>query len=216
MRMIKAWLAALALMGSAAGLAGCNLVVSPTPVFTAADARGAPPLRPGVWAAMDPDCKFDDKAPAADWPQCAQGAVINATDGWSPDKKADSAPYVLAAGDPRVLQTPSPVPTGSQTTKTLYFFLAVNPLARDAQGRIVKVEVWFIQCGPPPPKAKPDAPASDKPDDANVTREPLPGMKIDGGLCTPTDKAAVRHAAKASRARAQQPAVLRWVRDGEK
>lgn len=40
---------ALLIVLAALGLSACNLVYSEKPLFSAADVRGAPRLRPGVW-----------------------------------------------------------------------------------------------------------------------------------------------------------------------
>lgn len=67
----------LALLLSSLLLGACtNMVRSETPWFGPADAAGAPALREGVWAAVDPDCRFDPDRPLEQWPDCAQGRVI--------------------------------------------------------------------------------------------------------------------------------------------
>ena len=230
--MAERWiLKAAALVAAALALGGCNLVVSPTPVFSAADAGGAPPLRPGVWAAPQPNCDFKPADPLAAWPQCAGGAVITDTAfvaavdpsslGTSSQPPAPAAakpqmnvPYILAAGDPRVLQIDMELPLDPAAKTRFFYFVALRPTARDADGRIVAAEMWPIQCGPPPPP-KP-ASSSGEVDQGNVTDHPLPGMKVDKGMCTPADKAAVLNAAVASRAWADQTGALHWVRDGVK
>jgi hypothetical protein len=211
-------------LGAVAALAfllcGCNMVVSPTPVFTADDAKGAPQMKPGLWAGPEPDCSFDEKTPASTWPKCANGSIATATDFRGTDPTSKPSPYVFAAGDPRILQAQADFNPGkgSDTTITqkgsLYVFLAVKPLASDGDGRITSIEAWFIQCGEPPPK--PPEGKDFKPEDY-VTKHPLPGLKVDGGMCTPSGKDAVRGAAKASRAWAgDQILHSHWVRDGDK
>lgn len=208
-----------AFLAAAVTLGGCNLVVSPTPVFTAADAAGAPPLRTGVWAGPEPDCKFDEAAPAADWPKCANGSIITPSEAKGIGAEAKPSAYVLAAGDPRILQAAADFSAGGDASVKqngqMYFFLAFEPLGSDAEGRIVKAQAWFIQCGPPPAPHKGDSGKDIKPEDF-VTKHPLPGLKVDGGMCTPADKAAVRGAARASRAWADQLLQTHWVRDGSK
>jgi hypothetical protein len=213
-----------AVVAAAITLGGCNLVVSTTPLFTAADAAGAPPLRPGVWSSADPDCKFDESQPAASWPKCANGSIISATEARGVADAAKPSPYILAAGDPRIMQAAADISAGPGSPGTeasvkqdgpLYFYLALVPLATDAQGRIIKAEAWFIQCGPPPPKPKDGKTDSIKPEDF-ATKRPLPGMTMGGGMCTPKDKAAVHGAAGPSRAWSDQMLKTRWVRDGDK
>jgi hypothetical protein len=197
-------------------LGGCNLVMSDKPVFTPADAEGAAPLRPGVWAAPDAGCAFDEAQPVAAWPKCAGGSVVTPTEAWGADDPSKHNAYVLAAGDPRVLQAVADISTSDNVSAPkgpIYLFLAVKPLASDGQGRIVKAEVWIIQCGPPPPPPKADAKEQPKPEDY-ATKHPLPGMIMSDGACSPRDKAAVLGAAGPSRAWAEGVMTLHWVRDG--
>jgi hypothetical protein len=131
--MIKAWtFRAVALVAAALALGGCNLVVSEKPVFTAADAAGAAPLRLGVWSASQPGCDFNSSEPVAKWPTCAGGGVITAsaiigsvgTSGPGPEdppstiaKPQFTIPYVLAAGDPRVMQMHMKLPPEAGTSR---------------------------------------------------------------------------------------------------
>jgi hypothetical protein len=60
-------------------LSGCAIVTSDGPLFDAADAKGAPVLRPGLWTMPDKtECEFDAKAPAAAWPKCANATLVGA------------------------------------------------------------------------------------------------------------------------------------------
>jgi len=228
MRSLRAIGRIVAVLAVAAALGGCNLVVSPAPMFTAGDAHGLPALRSGVWASPDAGCSFKSADPFDKWPHCANGAIVGPDSisgpATTPSDAASSAPpaseqtvvpYILAGRDPRVMQ----VRFGAALTKgappvVLYYFVALRPVASDASGQITAAQIWPVQCGPPPPKnAKVDA--NTNPNDL-ATRHPLPGMKLDNGLCAPADKAAVVNAAKASRAWADQIATLRWIRDGTK
>jgi len=231
--MAEGWiLKAAALVAAALALGGCNLVVSATPVFSAADAAGAPPLRPGVWAAPQPNCDFKPADPLAAWPDCAGGAVITATafvtavdpsnvgpSGQAPApgaaKPQKNVPYILAAGDPRVLQIDMELPLDPAAKTRLFVFAALKPTTHDADGRITGAEIWFVQCGPPPPP-KPTGSGGGT-ETGGITDHPLPGMTVDkGGTCTTNDKAALRNAAVASRAWADPVGALHWVRDGVK
>jgi hypothetical protein len=218
----------LALLAAALLLGGCNLVVSETPVFSAADAAGAPPLKPGVWAAPQPNCDFKPSAPLAQWPKCAGGAAITPTAILAtadpsllatPDQPASAAaktmkvPYVLAAGDPRVMQIHFVLPIDPAIKAAFFYFIALKPIAHDADGRITDAQVWLIQYGPPPPPSADSSGA--KAEQGAITDHPLPGMTVTKGKCNPTDKAAVINAALPSRAWAgDQLGVLHWVRDG--
>lgn len=120
----------LALLVSSLLLSACtNMVRSEAPWFGLAEATSAPPLREGVWAAVDPDCRFDANRPLEQWPGCAQGRVIRGGEelelnyidsedehgrrersdyGWS------SEAFVLAAGAPRIHQRACGEPRGMQ------------------------------------------------------------------------------------------------------
>ncbi len=110
----------LALLMLSLVLGACtNMVRSPVPWFDSVDAAGAPPLRDGVWAAVDPSCRFDARRPLEQWPDCAQGRVIRGSEeldlnysdkedehGWRAQSFNDWTveSFVLAAGDPRIEQ----------------------------------------------------------------------------------------------------------------
>ncbi len=226
----------IACLGAAALLGGCNIVVSPTPVFTAADSVGAPTLRGGLWVSTKPDCAFQETKPLASWPDCADSFMAVAGGLRAAGEKGrgkPASPYVIAAGDPLVLQAQPDVEVGggadasasggatasasasvttTQSGPPPYVFLAVHPLALDAQGRMIRIEEWPVMCGPPPPDPKPDTPIDKQ---SSVTEHPLPGLKIEGQVCTPAGKAAVLGAAKASRAYGPLQ-TSHWVRDDER
>ena len=199
---------------AALSLGGCNLVMSKTPVFTAADAAGAPVLKPGIWVAPDKDCDFDPTDDPIMWPDCEHAAGVGTDAVFDPANPNDRRPYVLASGDPRVLQFyvdlatlhPSSEHVGPQLT---YIFFGVKPRARNSAGQITSAEVWFIQCGPPPPKNADGTVNSDQ----TVTAKPLPGMTMNDKGCTPADKAAVHGAAGPSRAWDADHKVYHWFRD---
>ena len=218
----------------AAALCGCNVVMTKTPLFTQADAAGAPPLRPGVWSFFrEPGCAVDERAPFTDWPDCAGGGLVTA-DGdiaghksGSPGGQLEHAPIVLAAGDPRVLQIQvdmamsvsaeasggGAAETSSSSAQTkAYGYAGVRPTKFDDQGRIVAFTLWPAQCGPPPPKnAKGE-------DVALATLKPLPGIEMQRSdvNCTTHSAAALRNAAKASEAWADELRRARWLRDGDR
>jgi len=209
----------LILIAVALMLGGCNLVVSQTPVFQATDAAGAPPFKPGLWASPDPGCDFKESAPLDSWPKCANGSEIHADAIMATvdptavtatsDNKAASGPkkvalpYVLAAGDPLVMQVDLHIPEAGLGQLGFFYFVAVKPTRFDDDGRITAAQMWPIQCGPPPPPQTTQT---------AVTQHPLPGLKVDNGECTPVDKAAVRNAATPSRAWADNVGELHWVR----
>jgi hypothetical protein len=227
-------IAGLALMSA------CNVVMTKEPLFTQADAAGAPPLRPGVWLFFEQaDCKFDQSKPFTEWPDCAGGGlvvspgVVRGHKANAPPDVLEDTPVVLAAGEPRILQaqvdvnlsvqadastsgegtTPSSSTASSAAQAQPYGYAAVRPTKFDSQGRIVALTLWPVQCGPPPPKDK------DGNDTAPATLKPLPGMEMkpDDAVCTTSSIPALRGAAKASEAWAPQPlSVSRWLRDSDR
>jgi hypothetical protein len=218
----------LLLLAAALMLGGCNLVVSQTPVFSAADATGAPPFKPGIWASPDPGCDFKASAPLDSWPKCANGSEIgpDAIIGTmqptpataSSGDKAGTGPkkvalrYVLASGDPRVLQVDLHIPEAGLGELGFFYFVAVKPTAFDEDGRITAAQLWPIQCGPPPPPQTNQTANSSDTTKGAVTEHPLPGLTISNGECTPAGKAAVHNAATPSRAWADSIGELHWVR----
>ncbi len=225
---------ALLVLLAAALLGGCNMVVSETPLFFARDAEGAPPLRPGVWAQRKADCEFDSSKPVKEWPECAGGAVISAGYFGEPEGGDKKAPYVLAAGDPRVLQ----LEMKEEDMKLMYFFAGLQPLKSDDRGRIIEARTWMVQCGPPPPPRPEGAPEPEPapaPENETaeemearlereveqavsqgLTKELLPGLEAKGGMCIARDQGAVRNAAAKSLAWDEDPpSIIYWVRDGD-
>ena len=222
-------------LAAAAMLGGCNIVVSPTPVFTAADSAGAPELRPGLWATPRPGCSFDDSKPSARWPDCVDAFAVDGgmlRDVGDKAKGKPGTPYVIAAGDPLVLQARSDADVQASAGASAsgggaasasasaaitrsdpppYIFLAVHPLALDDRNRMIRIEAWPVLCGPPPPEPPPGTPSEKH---ASVTLHPFPGLTIQDQVCTPAGKAAVLGAAGASRAfSVGQIQTSHWVRD---
>jgi len=234
---VIAQLARLALVGAALGLlTACNVVMTEKPLFTQADAAGAPALKPGVWLFFEePGCKVDESKPFTEWPDCAGGGLVGAAEikghkQDAPPDQLETAPYVLAAGDPRVMQIQVDVDlsahadvsasgedaraSGSTASASShsqpYGYAAIRPTKLDSQGRIVAFTLWPVQCGPPPPK---DANGDDT---APATQKLLPGLTMKDGdpVCTTTSTTALRAAARASEAWAPQPPRdARWIRD---
>jgi hypothetical protein len=204
-------------------LGACNMVMTKTPVFTLADAAGAPALKPGVWRqdGGDPSCQFDESQPYESWPACANGVVIK--DGvmgayriQGDSKTWVSTPFILASGSPRVFQTYLDATIGMTSLPPVYFYVALDPTASDDHGRITAFTSWIVLCGPPPP---PGAMMPDGKTTRNGTLEPLPGLTMDasGNDCDTASPDAVRGAARASRQWAKPTDITHdhWVRDGE-
>jgi hypothetical protein len=188
-------------------LSGCNYVVSQDPLFSTPDARGAPRLRPGVWMKPDKDCAFDQAKPARTWPECARPMLVRPDRLEDPNHKDKTVFYLVAANDPPIFQ----IPMSDDRKKPVYLYGGMRIAKRDAQGRVTGFVSWMAQCGPPPPKPRPD--------DAHpryLTEHPLPGLRIDeeSGLCIASEPGPVRASVKVSEAWNDDVKPASWVRDG--
>ena len=204
----------------AASLSACNMVVTTEPTFLAED-QATPTLREGLWVNEEKGCKFDIKADARTWPECAHWIVVkgSAMTGVSEKGEAFNVPFVLAAGDPRVLQMRIEDDKAGEDGKkaVLYLYMGIRPVKADKEGRIVAYGGWMVQCGPPPPKdaSKPDG------NPRYGALEPSPGIIMDSDLsgCAPDSKATLIKAAGLSEHFENGGASgenSRWVRDGDK
>lgn len=212
-------LAVLALLGA------CNMVVTKDPVFSRADGAGAASMRPGVWNgdSSSADCKVDESKPLSQWPECANGFVVlddhrlgsfvdqSGARAWS------TTEYVLAGGEPRILQVHVTLGT-DPVMPTVYLYAAYRPTRFDDQGRIVAGQSWVVICGPPPPAPASSSGTHGKP--RTGTLHPFRGLTMDsdGNNCTPDSPAALREAARQSRALTapKDISASHWVRDGDK
>jgi hypothetical protein len=202
-------LAALTVLG------GCNVVITKTPLFSAADEAGAPAPRPGVWRfVVDPGCAVDEARPLADWPKCTGGAALGPGEAIYHDRDAARGvlvhePFVFAAREPRIAQL-RVVVSGDiklEGDVTPYIYAGARATKLDDRGRIVAVSLWPVQCGPPRAGAA---------DGDTTTLHPAPGIQMKPGdaFCTATSATVLRAAARASEAWAEKPLTAHWVRDG--
>lgn len=218
----------LFVLAAALILGGCNMVYAEHPLFTAADAAGAPALRPGIWSKRAADCVFDAARPISEWPECADPVLITPDRIGDPGKPDKQGGYVLAGGDPRVMQMEL---TLDADKPPIWIFVGLKPLKSDTEGRITEARTWIVLCGPPPPPPPetPPPPPNETPEQAEaraqaeiaaamaagVTREPLPGLEIKDGMCVARERDPVRNATRASLAWDDDgPSVIYWVRDG--
>jgi hypothetical protein len=203
-------------------LGGCNVLMTQNPLLTGADAAGAPPMRPGVWAEeLKPDCQADLSQPLASWPSCADGFVVLPGGKVGTFQQQDGKPawvtsdLVMAAGDPLLLQARMEANIGGGVQPAAYIYAGARPTRFDDQGRVVELTTWPVLCGPP-------APADAKNPDGTQrygTLQPADGLTMDpqGNDCTTTSGDAARAAAKASEAW-NTPTGLshdHWVREGD-
>lgn len=212
---MRALFAAVSLLA----LGSCNELITRTAMFSRADAVGAPPMRSGVWRAVDADnqCVFDSKKPVTSWPGCASPTlVIDGTFATYQGKNGhkELTPLggaLLVNGEPMILQFS---PTGDpRADDQAYGYAAVRVTKRDDQGRIVGYSMWEVGCGPPPSD---DAKKPDGSSGRSGTTTPLPGLVMDkdGNDCSATSPQAIRDAAAASE-KWTPPLNVVWVRDGD-
>ena len=198
----------------ALNLGACAVVGSDQPLFDAADARGHDVLRPGLWAMSDEDCTFDPAAKAKDWNDCANATLVGSATlreppGKGDDEKAQTLRYVLAGGEPRVVQIQAPEGESDPN----YAYAGLRALRADEDGRIVEARVWLAMCEPPPdPK---------KLLEHDEKRPPLPAglVRADKGPgCMATKASAARAAVERSEAWAKARDMVltaRWIRDAD-
>jgi len=185
-------------------IAGCSAVTSERPLFDRADAAAAPRLKAGLWAMPEPDCRFDSRAPRTGWPECAGGMLVGPTsvaggEGDQPGGYKGALQYLLAAGDPPVLQLRD---TDKEGGESPYFYAGLRPTRLDARGRVVEARVWPAPCR--------NGVASD----SNANGALLPGLEAISGGCRASAQAAVRNAVRVGEtAPAKDFApIARWVR----
>jgi hypothetical protein len=201
-------------------LTGCNLVITHTPMFAAADSAGAPVPRPGLWRMeMGDKCQVDETRPLKEWPNCAGGMVLGAgtvsyfdTNGAAPVWKTE--PLILAAGQPIVGQVTLNVSGDIKLTGGAFIYVGIRPTRLDEAGRLTQFEFWPVQCGPPTKDAG-----------KYFTDRPAVGVKVEpitadpqldkslGPVCTIGDPAVMRRVAAQSEAWVDHKATGRWVRD---
>jgi len=192
----------LLVLALATAVAGCNLVYSDQPLFTATNAAAAPQAEAGLWLMDSDTCVVDLKAPVEDWPACAEHQSV-ADHGPRAFRLFPGGELRLAAGEPLILQTREKADHGRWT----YVYAGGVATAFGLDGRATAFRFWPVECGPPPPK-----PAEGEAHPRYVTLTPLPGLRIHGDDCRARDPAAVRRAAKASEAWAETTSGIRWVR----
>ncbi len=215
----------LTLILAAMSLASCGMVSSDRPLFGPLDARAAPVLKPGLWALVQPGCKLNLRASPKKWPDCAQAAELRA-DGTAilirRDTRADiehETTWLVAAGDPAVLQVQGPKEDGKLRAPYVYF--GVRPLASDIDGVIIRARVWPAFCARPQSAGPPPAAAKGKARSSKALAGLTPG-KGPNANCLARGQLPVRNAVIQSESWAfvndrDEPGVTAyWVRDPEK
>lgn len=174
---------------AALSLTACNAAVSERPLFSARDARGAPGLKPGLWAMIEntgEPCPFDAGRPPSPWPGCAKPVMISADTIGDLSQGETIMAYVFAKGRPRILQVE--MKDQGIADEAVYAYLAVEPAP--GPGPVTEFTGWMVQCGPP---------GGGEGNSTGLTAHPLPGMTIRNHACFASSARAVRDAAIPSR-----------------
>jgi len=135
----------LFLAAAMATLSGCHLVGSDRPMFTGAEGEAGPALKPGLWAVVEPGCKFNTSSSPQKWPACATPVVLG--DGSARDGRAAAdgpMAVTVAGGDPVIVQAQSSEPGAAR-----FAFLGLRPLAMDSAGYVSRARVWPALCDDP-------------------------------------------------------------------
>jgi hypothetical protein len=222
------------------GLAGCNMVVSEEPWFTAADAAPEPVLRDGLWLQAAADCRVDEAEPAERWPECAHATFVRGSErwtmrwdqesgrrrrsfaGWESDNAELSDALLIQNGDHLIAQDPPPAEAvgerAEEGDREVYTYAALRPLRHDDQGKVTAMAFWLVQCGPLPEQKHERRGRSRRDDDAAadagyVTDRPFPGLTVVENDCVATSVGALRNAAVLSESLGP-PFEMRWLREG--
>ncbi len=215
MRLPRIW-PALAL--AAALLGGCeNLVASKTSLFEAGDAVPQGTLKAGWWVARTPGCDVDPALPSGQWPSCAKAVLMPerlsdqrlVRTGDEPDAETARVGYLLAAGEPMILQLSLLSPEDQKgEVRAVHLYKAVRSTVKDAQGRVVEIRHWAVVCGPLEP------PVEESHHYRRKTSAPWPGVESRSDGCWARDVAGLRDAARRSEALAVAASPpLRWLRE---
>ena len=179
----------LLVLAAALSLAACNAAVSERPLFSDRDARGAPTLKPGLWAMIEntgEPCPFDAAHPPTPWPGCAKPVMISGETIGDLSQGETIMAYVFARGRPRILQVE--MKDQGIADEAVYAYLAVEPAP--GSGPVTAFTGWMVQCGPP---------GGGEGHSTGLTGHPLPGMTIRNHACFASSSRAIRSAAIPSR-----------------
>lgn len=204
----------------ALALGGCNAPLSNRQMIQPGEGATVR-LKSGIWS-VEPVCPPDAKPGI---PTCGVAleellvtadevrmvAPTNTPKDWLPKFDKIKGTYLIAQGDPALVQIEVDAPPASDSKGGPGFgFIALETTQADAQGSIVAALAWPVLCGPPPEPGDWNYGMLD--DEGSATNHPLDGMKMDDTSCEPRDAAALRAAMKPSRRWAPQ-VILRYVRD---
>jgi hypothetical protein len=201
-------------------LVGCNTLVSRKPMFDQDENERTSALKPGIWQAVSPACEASHKRMCT-LPPLAIGAAgiripgellakLPPTTGGC-DILRQEQPYIIVAGDPILIQLQVTGCSSAGPTETHYFFIAMQPSEKDAEGKISAGYVWPVMCGPFPKPGEWNYDMND--DERYITNHPFPELRTDTHEgCAPKSKASLRVAARKSRD-VIGSYLARWIAD---
>ena len=201
-------------MAAALALGGCNMVVSDEPWLTRSDQ--ALKMKPGVWVELDkPDCDYDQSAPVAEWPSCADPALIT-EDGRFFGYEGKTASWneievILDSETPTVVQVRMPAEFAARAPEApTYFYAGMRAVETDANGHVTAMRSWLLVCGP---VDNSEPPEGEMP--SGVTKAPFAGLTIVGENCHADDLDALRNAAAESEALDDDANIMHWVKHAD-
>lgn len=176
--------------------------VSTTPMFGKADIRNGPALKDGMWtfcSRAEDNCNFD----YTDFPV---RAAVPLDRGYFPNP--GSSDFLVASGSPMILQAAYHRKSG----RRMYYYFALKPVSRDAEGRVTAMKAWRILCEPPQP---PEVMTYRQGHAWDPAKTLLPGLYVmrDSPWCAAATPQAVRSAAAASE-QWNDLGEFRWYREG--
>jgi hypothetical protein len=197
-------------------LAACNMVSGPRSDFgKGADASQR--LRPGFWTTrcFEPtgdrgNCRLHQHrftvSGTSIGPYPSEN-IPDESDMNDPRPGADLAlVYAIVPVEPILMEWAPADPHG--VVEDTFLYTTIEPAARDAEGRITRLKLWPVWCGPPKNGGRMTLNNTDN-DDQWVSRKPLPGLRMNGKFCTAANDAAIRDAAH--KARNDPPLEAYWV-----
>lgn len=208
----------IALAAGAFLLSGCNMVVSDEPWFERDEA--ALKMKPGLWVDADAEdgveCTFDEAADVADWPECADPALVTEDGrffGYEYDKKEwNEVELIIGAGVPAIMQVKVPEELGMGSDEVPgYFYAAMRPVETDAAGLVTEMTTWLLVCGEMPEQEG----AVDLDSVEFKTRKPFEGLTMVGDNCTADDLDALRNAALKSEEIEDDSDTVHWVKNAD-
>ena len=186
----------LCLISLSSMLCACNMVISETPVFVAADSGGPAPAD-GLWVRDDDDCSFDSSGPESSWPECAMWAVSRQSgrdlEYRNPKGESQRITAIFVSGKPEIVQAEW-IDEAKEPKRSYYVFYAVDPTGFDTGGSFTRAWIWPVQCGTQATY--------------NSDIHPFPGISAE---CRPSSKNAIRSAADLSRD-GEDRKQWRWLR----